>query len=382
MKRTVFASIALVPLLAACSEDVGDGPSTTTVTGAGSSTGAGAGGGETSGGGGSPGVPLSVPVPATGRVFVKLDPPAIATPPGDGKTSSDWDLAFEGFDVYTNSGASGPAKGGAFGPLSAIDFRGDTAPEVPFLVQDTLGGAFKGWYVYDGSTHSLYSRYHLYGVRDGDKLWKVQVLGYYGELQGAPVSALYQIRYAEVLKGDLGATMTLKDINAWAGGTNAPQTAPSGCVDLGTGAKLDLTPAEAIASSAWHLCFRRDKISVNGGLGGPRGVVAIDLQASQTASEEVDKIKAKTAASEHAAFDAVSFATLSDPKLAYNGDRVLSAFTGHWLDPAKSPAAPASAAWLAVAADGVSKHRLEFVRFDGATSASPGTVELTVKLVK
>ena len=209
------------------------------------------------------------------------------------------------------------------------------------------------------------------------------MLSYYGELQGAPVSALFQIRYAEVSKGDVGATMTLKGINAFAGGTNAPPDAQSGCVDLGTGAMVPLTPAEALASSAWHLCFRRDKISVNGGLGGPRGVVAVDLQASQTESEKVDDIKKKTDASEQAAFDGVSSATLSDPKLAYNGDRVLSAFTDHWLDPTASPAAPAKdATWLAVAADGVSKHRLLFDHFEGATSASPGTVALTVKLLK
>ena len=70
--------------------------------------------------------------------------------------------------------------------------------DVPFLVADTAGGTFLGWYAYDGGTHTLYSRYHVYALRSGDQLYKLQLLGYYGDVAGAPVSALYQLRYAAV----------------------------------------------------------------------------------------------------------------------------------------------------------------------------------------
>jgi hypothetical protein len=332
--------------------------------------------------GGEQGKEISVPVPDEGRVFVKLDPPAIATPPGGGATSTDWDLAFEGFDVYTNSGPSGPGSGGAFGPLDAPVFLAGEAPQVPFLQRDATGGAFLDWSLYDGSTHALFSRYHVYGVRDGDKLWKVQILGYYGQAEGAPLSALYQLRYAEVSSGSVGATQTLMNVDGTAGGLSAPATAKSGCVDLGAGTQVALTPVEANGSSAWHLCFRRDKISVNGGLGGPRGVTAVDLDAGETAAETLEQIEAKTATSEAPRFDAVTYDKLTDPKLAYHGDRIVSAFSDQWIDPAKRPLAPALAAWLVAAADGKAHHVLAFDSFTSSTDRSPGTVTLRVKAVK
>src|SRR5262245_48704882 len=62
---------------------------------------------------------LAVKVPASGRAYVKLDHLSVVTP-ADPATSVDWDLAFEGTDVFTNSGPSGPGEGGGFGPLSGI----------------------------------------------------------------------------------------------------------------------------------------------------------------------------------------------------------------------------------------------------------------------
>lgn len=375
MKRAILTA-CLFLCLAGCSEATGDDP------GSSSSAGAGGGGSASTGAGGAQGEPFSITVPDQGRVFLKLDPPSVAMPPGDGKTSSDWDLAFEGFDVHTNSGASGAADGGAFGPLGAGELRDDVAPDVPFIQKDAPGGAFLQWYAYDGTTHALYSRYHVYGIRDGQKLWKVQILGYYGEVQGGPVSALYQLRYAEVTAGGIGATTVLMNVDGTAGGVSAPDSAPSGCVDFGTGKTVMITPADALKSSAWHICFRRDKITVNGGIGGPRGVTAADLQASATATEMLDAIEAKTAASELPRFDAATNKELSDPKVVYHGDRIVSAFSDRWTDPAKGPAAPVEATWLAVAADGEAKHLLAFEGFTAPTSKSPGTVAMRIKLVQ
>lgn len=322
----------------------------------------------------SSGTEFTFPVAATGRTYVKLDPPGPVAV-SDPKASLDWDLAFEGFDVFTNGGVSGSGQGSAFGPLDTAVFLGDTAPEVPFTFADKTGGAFVDWYAYEGApSHVLWSRYHVYAVRDGARTWKVQIVGYYGEREGAPVSGLYTIRWAEVGSDEVREAANL---DATAGGTSAPATAPSECLDLGTGARTMLTPAEALGSSAWHLCFRRQTVSVNGELGGPRNVGAVDLDAARTPSEKVADVKLLTAEGARAKLDAVTPEAVAG--LTFRGDRVVSGFGTAWIEPGR--AAPASAAWLVADAHG-KQHLLGFRRFDGASATSPGTVVATVKPTK
>ena len=326
------------------------------------------------------GTELRVVVPEAGRVYVKLGSPAVVTPSGDPKASLDWDLAFEGFDVFTNGGVSGSGKAAAFGPLDAITFVGQAAPQVPFLTEDKAGGAFRDWYLYEGETHALWSRYHVYGVRDGERLWKVQILSYYGQRDGAAVAALYRLRYAELTAGADGVTRELTDIDGTAGGISAPEDAPSECLDLGSGARTMLTPEAARASGAWHLCFRRDAISVNGETGGPRGTGAVDLAADAIAGESAADVKARTADGEKPAFEGVALAAF-DGK-TFRGDRVVSAFSDKWVDVEASPLAPAYAAWLVQDASGTQKFLLGFTSFQAPTSKSPGTVVVRVKPVK
>lgn len=322
---------------------------------------------------------LEVPVPGSGRVFVKLATPAIAEPAGDPKSSLDWDLAFEGLDVFTNSGPSGSGSAGVIGPFDVSAFAADEAPAVPFVSADKAGGAFLDWYAYDDASHTLFSRYHVYGIKDGERLWKVQILSYYGERDGATVGGLYQLRVAELTGEGPGEVTEIADIDGTAGGREAPPGAPSECVDLGTGTKTVLTAEEASASEAWHLCFRHDSISVNGDLGGPRGVGAVDLDLDRTAEETTEEVAAKTADGELANFEGVSAAAFAGAE--FRGDRVVSGFGGAWLDRTKSPVAPASAAWLAADASGQARYLLGFSGFEGATAESPGTVVLHVKAV-
>lgn len=323
---------------------------------------------------------LRVPVPDSGRVYVKLAPPSVVTPAGDPATSLDWDLAFEGFDVFTNSGASGAGQAAAFGPLDAVMFLDDAAPKVPFLTQDKAGGAFLDWYAYEQTSHALWSRYHVYGVRDGARLWKVQILSYYGQRDGAAVPAIYRMRYAELTADGSGPPHELSDVDGTAGGLSAGPSSPSECLDLGTGARSMLSPEEARASSAWHLCFRRDAVTVNGEIGGPRGVVAVDLDADARASETVDSVMERTAEGEEPAFDAAALASF-DGKV-FRGDRIVTAFSDRWIDATKAPIAPVSAAWIAREAAGTQKFLLGFAAFEAPTSASPGVVDLRIKPVK
>ena len=339
------------------------------------------------GGGGSDvdffdtGTELRVPVPASGRAFVKLANPSVVSVTRAPASSLDWDLAFEGFDVVTNSGVSGQGTGGAFGPLDAATFLGSDAPTVPFISADKAGGAFLDWYAYDETTHALWSRYHVYGVKDADRLFKVQVINYYGERDGAPVAALYKLRYAELFAdGTSGAVVDLTGVDGTAGGAQAPETAPSDCLNLGSGRRSMLTPAEAAASTDWSLCFRRSNVGVNGEMGGPRGTIAVDLSASETASETVAQVMARTDVSERARFEAVTHASFDGQ--VFRGDRIVSVFGEAWLDRSVAPVAPAYATWLVVDASGQQKFLVGFRSFESPTTTSPGTVVMKIKPVR
>lgn len=373
---TGFA-LAAGSALAACSDTAGASPD-----GGGTSADGGPGTSPEGGPDFSSGSELAVTVPATGRAFVSLGSAKAVTVEGDGKTSTAWDLAFEGYDVFTNGGVSGSGKATAFGPFDDIVFLGDVAPEPPFLFEDKAGGAFLNWYSYEGApTHALWSRYHVVVVKDGDRYFKVQVLGYYGERSGAPVAALYKVRWAELTATGVGPTQEASALDGTAGGPNGADDAPSECLDLGTGARALLTPAASRASSAWHLCFRRQTISVNGELGGPRGVGAADLDADKLANETVAIVNKRTDDSERPRFEAVTRAQVE--RLDYRGDRVVSAFSGLWIT--RQPDGTAisrPAAWLVVGADGKSKYLVGFGAFDGATPQGPGTVHLYVKPVQ
>jgi hypothetical protein len=326
-----------------------------------------------------PGVVFEVPVPASGKTYVSLEKPAIVQPAGDASMDLGWDLAFEGYDVFTNSGISGFGDGGAFGPLDASVYDEGTAPTLPFVTKDQAGGPFRDYWAYDPMVHQLWVRYHVYGVREGSKYWKVQVMGYYAEVQGAPVAAIYRLRWAEVTSSGAGPTQVLSDLDGTAGGSQPKDDVPSECLDLGTGARVFHTPASARNAKDWHLCFRRSVISVNGELGGPRGITAVDLHAQESANETLDQVKTRTDASELARFDAVGFSDLTAPNLVWRGDRVISAFSDYWVDPAAKPQAPAKHTWLTSSADAQKRWLVVFDRFEGATEMGPGKVILRIR---
>lgn len=327
---------------------------------------------------GAPGTgrePLRLTVGPDARTFVELASPSQVMVKGDGESSIAWDLALQGRDVFVNGGISGPGNGSAFGPLSAPTFLSDTAPEVPLMLQDRAGGAFIDWYDYGGATHQLFSRYHVYGLRDGDRYFKLQVLGYYGEKLGAPVAALYHVRYAEVTADGVGETQELTGIDAMAGGSKPDDDAPSACLNLDTEEVTPLTPAEAIEADDWHVCFRREAISVNGGLSGPRGMTAVDLQGELTAEETEAEIQARTAQSEQPAFDDTDLGTLRAAE--YQEDGAVTAFGRRWLEPGSEPLAVSEDVWLVIGADGAGKF---LVRFSDLTEdPAQGSAELTLE---
>lgn len=367
LKYPLFAAVSSLCLCASGCDDTGP-------SGAG-----GQGGGGTTTTEADPfasGTAMDVTVPDKGRVYVDLDTLATVD------ASATWELAFEGKDIFTNGGESGTGLGKAFGPVDVADFASDEVPFYPFLIEDEPGGAFVKWYAYDPSAHVLYGRYHVFGVRRQGALYKVQVLGFYGEVAGAPVAAIYSLRYAAVNAGGPGATQTLMDVDATAGGSMGTENDPSACLSLATGQLDLLLPAEAVANPDWDLCFRRAAISVNGGLGGPGGVEAVDLDRDKTKDEKLDEVMTRTAESELSRFEAVSYADLTEPSLPWTGDKILSAFTDKWLEPGASPVEPAYVIWMVVGADGSTVFLVAFESFDGATDQGPGTVHMRVKKLK
>lgn len=324
---------------------------------------------------------LKFTVDPSRRTYLDLSVPAVVQISGDASASRDWDLALAGYSVLTNGGLSGSGAGSAFGPLSTSFFAFPEDPvEVPFLIEDRAGGAFLGWYAYDGSTHTIYSRFHSYGVRSADRLYKLQIESYYGEVEGAPVSALYQLRYAPVTAEGPGDVRQIDDIDATLGGEAADPSLPSACVSLDTGETTLLTPAEAAESPDWNLCFRREAISVNGELGGPGETSAVDLAADATAGEVLADVKKRTSASELAAFEAIDGAALTASSLEYRGDYATSAFTNKWVNPETNPPTlRTDTAFLVVGADGNSRFLVTFESIEGATAITPGTVTLFVQ---
>jgi hypothetical protein len=320
---------------------------------------------------------IAVEVSADRPTFVDLDVPAVIEV-DDPSDSLEWDLAFHGYDVITNGGVSGRGAGAAFGPLPEFYFFFPDEPiEEPFLIEDKAGGAFVGWYVYDGSDHTIHSRYHVYGVRSGERLYKVQLLGYYGEVMGAPVSALYQLRYAEVTADGVGATEELLNVDATVDGEVSDPTLANDVVSLASGEVRRLTPEQALADADWDLGFRRDAVSVNGELSGPGGVTAVDLNAGDDRS--LEEVKALDGGEELERFDGIDHAALTAEGLVYRGDGVTSAFSGKWVDFAVDPPVPRkSTGFLVVGADGESRFLIGFDAFENATAASPGTVTLFV----
>ena len=327
------------------------------------------------------GIAFSFAVPTTGRAYLNLSSKRLVQVEGDAKASRAWDLAFEGRDVYTNSGVSGGGSAASFGPLELGTFASDVMPAVPYLAADKSGGAFLDWYKYEGApTHALWSRYHVFGVKDGDRVWKVQILTYYGERDGAPISGLYKLRYAELTAAGAAETKEIANIDGTAGGASAPASTPSACLDLATGKVTPLSPEAARASRDWHLCFRRQTIGINGEQGGPRGVGAVDLSASAVATEQVAEVRKRTAAGELSAFDAVARDSFAGK--TFRGDRIVSGFGEGWTEANALSIAPNSGTWVVVDAAGTKKYFLAFERFERASTRSPGTLFAHIKPLK
>jgi hypothetical protein len=256
-----------------------------------------------------------------------------------------------------------------------VVFLGDTVPDAPFIMPDALESPFERWYLYTGPPNfALDSRFHVFGVRRGSQVFAVQILGYYGNVGGVPTSAIYSLRWAQLTPTGPSSMSELSDLD----GRQATPDAATDCLALATGTRTRLTPAAALTSGDWDLCFRQEQVNVDGDAGGPGGVGAVDLDADETATETLAIVDARTPSSEQARFESVTESDLAGRQL--HGDHVTSAFGDLWLEPGTVPT-PARSAWLVVGTDGTHRTLVGFVRFEGAGETGPGTIILRTKPV-
>ena len=120
--------------------------------------------------------------------------------PADLSTSTDWDLHFSGYVIRLNGGISGPGQGGAFPAYQTEQTFEDIAEAMGFgYFADKSGSAFSSdtgeWYSYDSTTHFLSTRNHVYVIDTGAGFYKMQLLSYYREVEGSPVSGFITFRW-------------------------------------------------------------------------------------------------------------------------------------------------------------------------------------------
>ena len=126
-------------------------------------------------------------------------------------------------------------------------------------------------------------------------------------------------------------------------------------LDLATGMPVPLSEAEARTSSAWDIGLRRSEVIINGGVAGPKGVRAVDLDSGR--SERVEAVCGMTEASERPRIEGVDAAKLADSQLRWTASELEDAFQEKWFTYGSGQArgmGPAIGTWIVRGADGTS----------------------------
>jgi hypothetical protein len=125
--------------------------------------------------------------------------------PADPYTSLDWDFAVASYDIHLNSNLFGPGVAAAYlntddsnNPRTDFDsiVLAETQPQA--YSWDEAGSAFSGWYEYDDVTHQLASKSHVYLVKVGADIYKMQILSYYSNINGTPTSGWYTFKWLKL----------------------------------------------------------------------------------------------------------------------------------------------------------------------------------------
>lgn len=185
--------------------------------------------------------------------------------PASPELDPDWDIAFQRFQVRSNSGISGP--GGVqtailmeqdFDALTEAPSSGwridaedsddeGTEPDYVFLQEGH-------WYGYDLATHTLRPREWVYVVKTGAGAhFKLQFLGYYDD---AGTSGIPSFKWAPV--GAPTASADTLEVDASTSGAWTYVSVEEGVI----------APADPATSLEWDFAISRTAFRTNGGLSG------------------------------------------------------------------------------------------------------------------
>lgn len=157
---------------------------------------------------------LTVDAAAEGA-FIALGDEARVVEVSDPFASTEWDLAFAGTNLSVNGGEGGAGGVTAYcicqnatatddevqlmtPETELTDFQAVTAADIPTAEGEwhPASIAASPWYRYNiAMRHLIWPTYNVYLVKRGEDVYKVQVIGYYGE-DGTPRQVT--VRYAEV----------------------------------------------------------------------------------------------------------------------------------------------------------------------------------------
>jgi hypothetical protein len=125
--------------------------------------------------------------------------------PADPSSSLDWDFAIASYDIHLNSDIFGDGQAAAYLNTDSLgtprtDFDSIAVAEVQPTAYsiDVAGSAFNGWYNYDSGSHSITSNGHVYLIRVGADIYKMQILSYYHKVNDIPASGWYTFKWLKL----------------------------------------------------------------------------------------------------------------------------------------------------------------------------------------
>jgi hypothetical protein len=124
---------------------------------------------------------------------------------GPVSATSAWDLSLSGFEIRLNGGVSGTGGVGAVidetTAFSQITSQYASFAPAEAYRSDSFGGVFvtSPWYRYNitGTDNQIWPNFNVYLVKDGDTVYKVQIVSYYGPTGTSRQITLRTSRVAE-----------------------------------------------------------------------------------------------------------------------------------------------------------------------------------------